>query len=296
MTALAWRTFAHNLHVVDLPYRLSSWALDEPRNTRLWFDENGEMVAWAVLQVPFWQVDMCCLPELEGHLFPQLLAWVQARARELPGSPWYREAWYVNAFDDQSSRISALEAAGYTCQGNAGEDSWSKVLMRRANHPLPRAYPPPSGFIARPLQGSGEVPAYIDLHRTVFESRNMTVEWRQRTLLQPEYHPELDIVVQAPDGRLAAFCVGWLSRSPAGEWVGHVEPLGCHPDFRRYALGRVALAEVVQRLLHAGAASIYVETDNYRDTAFRLYESFDFQVVHNVLVFGKEFPLPGVTG
>jgi GNAT superfamily N-acetyltransferase len=281
--------------VVDLPYRLSSWALDDRRNTNLWFDEAGNLIAWAVIQSPFWQVDIVCQPEMESALFPQILDWVDKRVHELAGSPWYREAWYVNAFDDQHERTAAFEAAGYTCQSDVGEDSWSKVLMRRSDHALPRSYPPPAGFIARPLRGGGEVPAYVDLHREVFESRNMTVEWRQRTLLQPDYHPELDIVVQTPDGQLGAFCVGWLSRSPAGEWVGHVEPLGCHPDFRRYALGRVALAEVLQRLLQAGAASIYVETDNYRNTAFRLYKSFDFQVAQNVKVFGREYPLPAAT-
>ncbi len=295
MSALAWQTFAHNLHVLDLPYRLSSWALDEAQNTRLWFDDAGNLAAWAVLQAPFWQVDIVCLPETEDQLFTPILDWVEGRACQLPGTPWYREAWYVNAFTDQRKRISAVEAAGYTCCSNAGGDSWSKVLMRRAGHPVPRAYPPPEGFKVRPLNGSGEAPAYVDLHQTVFESRNMTVPWRWRTLLQPEYRPELDIVVECPDGRLGAFCVGWLSRSPHGEWIGHVEPLGCHPEFRRYALGRVALAGVIQRLARAGAQNIYVETDNYRNTAFLLYESFGFNGIQDVLVFGKEFPLPPAT-
>ncbi len=92
MHALAWQTFAHNLHVVDLPYRLSSWGLDDPQNTCLWFDAGETLAAWAVLQAPFWQVDIVCLPELESVLFPRILDWVETRARQLPGSPFYREA------------------------------------------------------------------------------------------------------------------------------------------------------------------------------------------------------------
>jgi len=54
-------------------------------------------------------------------------------------------------------------------------------------------------------------------------------------------------------------------------------------------LGRVALSEGLRRLQALGAQNIFVETDNYRNTAFRLYESFDFQVIQNVLVFRKNY-------
>lgn len=36
-----------------LPYRLSSWALDDPANNALCEDEHGELLAWAVLQAAF---------------------------------------------------------------------------------------------------------------------------------------------------------------------------------------------------------------------------------------------------
>jgi len=65
--------------------------------------------------------------------------------------------------------------------------------------------------------------------------------------------------------------------------------LGCHRDFRRYALGRVALSEGLHRLQSLGAQRIFVETDSYRNTAFQLYEAFDFQVLKDVLVFRKDY-------
>ena len=295
MIALAWHTRAHHLHVVDLPYRLSSWGLDDPLNTRLWYAENGALAAWAVLQAPFWTVDIVCQPGMECDLFPRILDWADGRISELPGSPYYRESWFVNIFNGQADRFAALERSGYTCQSHAIEDPCSKVWMRREGSPMPRAYPAPPGFSARPLCGSSEVPAYVALHQKVFGSPNMTVEWRQRTLRHSGYNPQLDIVVQTPDGSLGAFCIGWLGCSPAGELVGQIEPLGCHPDFRSYALGRVALAEVIQRLIRLGARRVYVETDNYRNTAMLLYQSFEFKLVEEVLVFGREYPLPGAT-
>jgi ribosomal protein S18 acetylase RimI-like enzyme len=159
-------------------------------------------------------------------------------------------------------------------------------MERSAALPV-KEYRIPGGFVVRPLAGGSEVEAYVALQRAVFGSKNMTVEWRARTLRHPDYVPELDLVVAAPDGRLAAFCICWLNRH--GEQVtGQVEPLGCHEDFRRYALGRVALAEGLRRLREFGAEKIHVETDNYRNTAMRLYESMGFQTLRDVLMYRKD--------
>jgi hypothetical protein len=34
---------------------------------------------------------------------------------------------------------------------------------------------------------------------------------------------------------------------------------------------------------------MYVETDNYRDEAFRLYESVGYRVIQDVLVYRKDY-------
>jgi ribosomal protein S18 acetylase RimI-like enzyme len=99
----------------------------------------------------------------------------------------------------------------------------------------------------------------------------------------------LDLVVEAPDGRLVAFCIGWLNKMVESGPIGQIEPLGCLPDFSHLALGRVALAEGLRRLQALGAKHIFVETDNYRNLAFRLYESFDFQVIQKVLIYRKDY-------
>lgn len=73
MLDLARRYPEQHLRVFDLPYRLSSWGLDDLQNARLWFDDQGDLAAWVVMQSPFWQVDITCRPELEKQLFPRLL-------------------------------------------------------------------------------------------------------------------------------------------------------------------------------------------------------------------------------
>ena len=286
MSALARQFSENNLHVIDLPYRLSSWAFDNPDNIRLWFDVNQQLIAWVVFQTPFWAIDYVCHPDTESYLHQEILSWADQRARIILDTANGHPSWFINVFSGQVKRIHDLENAGFKCQSDVGDDSWSKVLMRRSSQTPVKVYEPRSGFTVRPLAGEKEVKNYVELHQSVFDSKNMKVDWRTRTLQHPDYKPDLDIVVESADGRLVAFCICWFNENSLD---GHVEPLGSHKDFRQYGLGRVALSEGLRRLQSLGAQNIFVETDNYRNTAFRLYESFDFQVIQDVLVYRKDY-------
>jgi ribosomal protein S18 acetylase RimI-like enzyme len=289
MAALSGASASENLHIVDLPYRFSSGSLDDPENTRLWFDHNGLLVAWAVMQPPFWAIDYALTPGAPPALHRQVLAWTDERARALLDSPSGHPCWFINVFTDQMQRIRDLNAIGFIDQSKVGVDSWSKVFMRRPAGLPVKDFRIPLGFMIRPLQAEAEVPAYVELHQAVFETKSMSERWRSRILRHPAYRPEFDLVAVAPGGRLGAFCIGWLHHTPTGIVTAQIEPLGCHPDFRRFALGRLVLVEAVRRLQVAGASAIYVETDHYRSTAFALYESLGFQVHRNVLVFRKDY-------
>ena len=286
MAALVRAFPADNLHVTDLPYRFSSWAFDDPRNAARWVDAAGQLAAWAVLQTPFWALDYAYRPDADPAVHHQILAWASDRARSALDTPSGRPSWFANVFTGQAQRRRDLEQAGFACVADIGEDSWSKVLLRRAE-PAPAAPALPAGFSLRPLAGADEVSAYVDLHRAVFESTNMTVDWRARTLRHPAYHPELDLVAVAPDGRLAAFCVGWFQAGPLPS--GQIEPMGVHSDFRQLGLGRAILSEAVRRLVNLGVAHIDVETDSYRNAAFELYEAVGFRVIQDVLVYRQDY-------
>ncbi len=289
MIALACAFPQDHLRRTDLPYRFSSWALDEPANAAMWRDENGSLMGWAVLQTPWWTVDYTYNPLGTEELHRQILAWADEQARAVCGTPYGQSDWFIAVFADQTERIQTLKAAGFVSQADLGENSWSKVWLRRLAGMPVKEYRLPPGFTIRSLAGEAEVEAYVDLHQAVFGSKNMTAEWRSRTLLQPRYRPDLDVVVQAPDGSLAAFCIGWLNQIAGQPVSGQVEPLGCRAEYTRYALGRVALAEVLRRLQAAGAGDIFVETDNYRDTAWRLYENVGFEKIRDILIFGKNY-------
>ncbi len=285
MLALASASPDENLHIVDLPYRFCSWALEDPSNVGLWADGRGRLAGWAILQTPFWSVDIAVLPDAEPLLLPLVFEWAEARARAAAGTPYGHPSWYVHVFADQKERLQRLAAAGYACQADVGDDSWSRVLLRRAG-PAPRPAPVPGGFAIRPLDGRAEVAGYVDLHRAAFESRNMTAAWRTRTLTAPHHLADTDLVAVAPDGRLAGFCIGWLSPGP--DPVAQIEPLGIGREFREHGLGLALLTECVRRLTTNGAREIHVETDTYRTPALGLYENLDFEPLRDVLVYRKD--------
>ncbi len=135
--------------------------------------------------------------------------------------------------------------------------------------------------------GTGKVQAYVDLHRAVFESTNMAHAWRARTLGCLGYLDNLDLVAVAPDGRLAAFCIGWLS--PVSGTIGQIEPFGVGRELREAGLGRAILLENVRRLASLGACRVLVEMDTYRSPALDLYGSAGFKPIRDVHVYRKNY-------
>jgi len=66
----------------------------------------------------------------------------------------------------------------------------------------------------------------------------------------PDYHREHDLVIVAPDGSYAACCIVWYDEVNR---VGHLEPLGTHPDHRRNGLAKQIQFEGMRRLQRLGA-------------------------------------------
>lgn len=280
-----------HIHLVDLPYRLCSWAFEQPENCALWEDAQGGLWAWATLQPPFWTVDCGLAAQAPAHLLAEIAAWADQRARAARDTPSGHPAWFVNLFDWQRQQQAVWEAAGFAAQTDVGPHSWSKVLF---GQPLGRPIPapaPPHGLRIRPLDGPGETDAYVALHRAVFESANMTGAWRARTLAHPDYQPALDLVAEDADGRLAGFCVGWLAaRGRDGRPCGQIEPLGVRADLRRSGVGRALLLACLEQMALRGAAYVWVETDNYRDAAFQFYTALGFAVEQQIVVYRKDYP------
>lgn len=300
MLALVRESPVGNVHVIDLPYRLCSWAFESPTNIGLWQDDGGHLLAWAVLQSPFWMIDYAIHPQAPPSSLSTILQWADHQAHSLVSSPFGRPAWFVPVPDGMVDVEHALEAIGFAGQ-TVVENPWSMVTMVLDQSVALPPCPVRSPYRLRPLQGEAEVATYVALHRTVFESTNMTEDWRRRTLHHQSHDPNLDLVIEDPAGDVVAFCIGWLATlpesptNPTPTIVGQIEPIGVREDARRHGLAWPILVEMIHRLRALGAQNIYVQTDNYRDRAFAFYQSVGFRVCERINIFRKDYAVESPT-
>ena len=111
-------------------------------------------------------------------------------------------------------------------------------------------------------------------------------ELRVFTAHAPCFDPEMDLVVEAPDGTLAAY-VG-VSYDDINR-RGIFEPVCTHPDHRGKGLARGLMLEGLRRLRQRGARTATVGTGD-ADPANRLYEAVGFDEVYRGRVWLKSLP------
>lgn len=252
-------------HVAATPAAIEWWyTLTHPEplgeHLRLWSDDNAA-VAWT------WHEP----PELEWHVwtgddtrdqevFAEILdaALDEARDGELG----------VFAPDGHDRAIAALRDRGFEPAGRE-LTQW----YHRAGDPLAPA-PLPDGYRIRGLRGPEEFEARVRLHRAAFGTSRLTAEKYERLLTVPHYRLEDDLVVEAPNGSLAAYALTWWD--PKG-LVGELEPVGTHPDHQRRGLGRAVVTTAVEVLHARGARIVQVYSDMNLAGAEGLYPAVGFQ-------------------
>lgn len=199
------------LRAVDLPYRLASWALDNPRNASLWEDEAGHLLGFAVIQLPWHSLDTCAHPAAcDAGVEELMLVWATERAQEIVDQTNRMLTLYVDVLEHDIDRLALIAAHGFA------PDHPSMIRMACSLDRLLPAPLLPEGFALRPIDGMHELHQYVALHRAAFGVADMTIEWRKRTLCMPQYIPELDVVAVAPDGRLVRFVSAGLDQKVRG--------------------------------------------------------------------------------
>jgi mycothiol synthase len=106
----------------------------------------------------------------------------------------------------------------------------------------------------------------------------MTVAWRKRTLRQPAYRREIDLIVENDQDKPIGFCVCWLRAS-----VGQIEPLGLHPDYQGMGLGKALELSAYQTLRNCGARLVKIDHVSFNEKAIALSRQTGFQECHTAL-------------
>ena len=244
-----WRgTHADPAHIHNAPL----WFVDDVLAGFLWPNGNN--------------ADLLVHPA-HRKLVPVMLAWAETNLATADGdSPPSVTTW---ALAQDTGRVALLEGRGYTRTDD-------QLILHTAD--LRRSIPAPDlppGFTIRALAGEDEIEARVEVHRSAFYPSRMTVEKHRRVMASPTYRQELDLMVIAPDGALAAYCIVWVD---AVNRFGIFEPVGTHQDHRRLGLARAVLRHGQQLLqaLDAEVAHVYAAGGNAASTA--LYPAAGFEV------------------
>jgi GNAT superfamily N-acetyltransferase len=246
---LAWGRFMYTTDTADWPITL--------------WEDDDRVVAWAWGNLPDdlrLQVDPAY-----PHLVPEVLAWFDDLAKGRP-----RE---INPLDAQTDLVEALAAHGYKPQDEAPFFAYHARDL--VDLPAPEL---PSGYTARAMRDESELPRRVVSHQQAWNSTRVTQQSYRQVMNAWPYRPDLDWVVEGPDGCFVANCLIWLDPHHG---VGLIEPVGTSPDHRRQGLSRAVCLAALHALRDAGAteAIVYPRGDpaypipqaQYQGMGFRPY-------------------------
>lgn len=112
----------------------------------------------------------------------------------------------------------------------------------------------PEGFRFRTADQAGPEAA-VQAHVDAWAPSAFTEEAYDRVRSTPAYRGDLHVLVEAPDGTMAASAVMWLDKANA---TAEFEPVGTHPAYRRRGLARAVLLHGMHLARAAGAAHMTV--------------------------------------
>jgi ribosomal protein S18 acetylase RimI-like enzyme len=272
MQALAQRVWSQTGYrtVGDLAWNYAL-SYDRPADnpTAVWRD-GGVVVAWGWVQRPaelMLQVDRQC-PQVAD----EVLEWAESVATE---------RLIVAAADSESVITDVLRRRGYQPQDGPFFSCLSMSLSHAPNLPAL-----PDGYRIRALTDPGDAGQWVAAHRSAFTGSRFDPDRRRHLAGIPPYRPDTDLVVAAPDGSFAAYCLGWYDQPNK---TGQFEPVGASPAHRRRGLaGAVSLA-VLRAFRAAGAEHAVVNARG--DAAYpapkRLYESLGFREQTRTRTYGQ---------
>lgn len=235
-------------HVGDVTWGLRQHEGREDEWTfRVWRDD-GRVVAWSWLKAK---------GVLEHDVHPQHERFLD----EILDEPTARVA---SCFEDDDARRAALERHGFVRPGS------ELHVNARDVHEPPEQAPLPDGFRLRTVEPE-DLAERVAVHRDVWAPSRVTESSFGSVMASWPYRRSLDCVVEAPDGRFAAYVLVWPDDENG---VGLFEPVGTREEFRRRGLGAAVCTFALRRLHEEGIRQAIVLCET--PPACALYESVGF--------------------
>jgi ribosomal protein S18 acetylase RimI-like enzyme len=275
-------TGTYYVHVGDVNWWLfyPDQSAEFAQRIYLWEDRD-DVLGWCLLTPAECALDVFVHPRLRGTAqAEQMFLWAEERLAAMVKAEGKDRLEVFWVFETDDWRAPFVESRGYT-KKNADPH-----FMRSLADPIPSPTLP-EGYGVRSSAGEQEAEARARASYGAFQSKWELDKYIQRRLSfmrSPVYEDERDMVVTAPDGRIAAFCIYWLD--PVNK-VGLFEPVGTHPDFQRQGLGKAVLLESLRRMKARGMETAIVSTNEGNAAAEKLYESVGFRRVNRLRLYTK---------
>ena len=243
----------------------------ETYHAQLWWDEHHELAAILWPETSWgqdMQVDLLVRPTYRG-IEDEMLAWAEAQQRAAStGTSLRLTTW---AFTRDAVRTALFRKRGYT-----RTDEGLVYMSRSLEQPPPQRILPP-GYSIRSVRADEDIIQRVAVHRAAFAPSQISEDGYSLLVREAStYRANLDLVVVAPDGSFAAFCLIWLDTANA---LGVFEPVGCHPGHQRRGLTRAVIEEGLRRLHDLGARAASLNSHRGDEAATRLYASTGFQEI-----------------
>ena len=253
-------------HVGDIAWGLRLRIAGEDEwKIRLWEVEGSRgprVVAWSWLRRDSGILDADVHPRLRGGpIHDELLA-----------EPDARKAW---AMEGDDATLDALRRNGFIGTGETMD-----FHVRDLAEP-PEPPPLPDGFRYRTVEPV-DLAERVAIHRDVWAPSRVTEESYANVRATWPYRASLDCVVEAPDGRFAAYCLVWPDDDNA---VGELEPVGTREEFRGRGLGAAVCTFALRRLHEEGGRQAVVYSVS--EPAYALYASLGFRRHTGVVEYSR---------
>lgn len=278
--------YAYYIHPGDLQWWLyySAPGTDPFKFITLWESEQspGRIIAWTLLSPPARAFDVYIHPEwIRTDIAKSIYAWSAEELTRLVKQAGGNEITFVWAAVCDTWLKSLLSQIGFS---QASEGYLNLQHSMKARIPIREL---PHGYILRSGAGETEFMKRAEAQYSAFGARMPFEDYQQRFaqfVHSPVYQADHDVVIEAPDKRIAAFCYLWFDDTNS---IGLFEPVGVHVDFQRKGLGKALMQEGLRRMQAAGIkkAMLNVEENNW--AARRLYQNVGFKYAETLVTFHK---------
>ncbi|NNF70320.1 MAG: GNAT family N-acetyltransferase [Acidimicrobiia bacterium] len=265
--ALATGSHAGLMHPGDAVHRVESlYRRHDPNElVRIWEDDAG-IAGWVMVSPNFAAFEIQVHPG-RPELNAELVTWgFEAAATYITENGIDKDHVTADGYAEDAARIEALSAAGFT---RIGGDSY--IETHRQVEPLPEVRLP-TGYKARTVYGPEDAELLADVHNGAFSS-SWTGEGYAERMSWPGYDPDREIVIEAPDGTLAAFTIVWFDRRNG---IGLFEPVGVDSSHRRLGLGQAIMGLGLHRMADEGMTTAWVTHEGSNRASKGLYAAAGF--------------------